>query len=296
MEYIIETENLVKQYKSKFAVNNVSIHVKKGDIYGLIGRNGAGKTTLMKLILGLANPTKGKIKLFDSEKNDKSRKRIGSLIEAPGLYNNCTAYENMLRFSILYGANKNDIKPILSKVGLSDTGKKKAGSFSLGMRQRLGIAIALLGNPEIMILDEPINGLDPTGIKEIRDVISTLNHDGITFLISSHLLDELSKVATRYGIISDGELREEFTAAQLHERCRKHIKLCTDDNIKALRLLKEQTPDIIAELKADELYISSHLEQTASMNAYLVGHGVGVIQIVLAENDFEEYFISHLGK
>lgn len=210
MEYVIETQNLVKQFKTKLAVNDVSIHVKRGDIYGLIGKNGAGKTSLMKLILGLTNPTQGKIFLFGNENLNGGRKKIGSLIEAPGLYKNCTAYENMLRFATLYGANQKEIKPLLQRVGLENTGAKKAGEFSLGMRQRLGIAIALLGKPEILILDEPINGLDPAGIKEIRDIIIGLNQEGVTFIISSHLLDELAKVVTNYGIIADGSLIEEI--------------------------------------------------------------------------------------
>ena len=138
--------------------------------------------------------------------------KIGSLIEAPGLYKNCTAYENMLRFSILYGSDKKEIDTLLKKVGLGNTGAKKAGEFSLGMRQRLGIAIALLAHPEVLILDEPINGLDPTGIKEIRDIILNLNKEGVTFVISSHLLDELAKIVTNYGIIADGKLAEEITA------------------------------------------------------------------------------------
>lgn len=235
MEYIIETQNLVKQYKTKLAVNDVSIHVKRGDIYGLIGKNGAGKTSLMKLILGLTVPSQGKILLFGNDNLNAGRKKIGSLIEAPGLYKSCTAYENMLRFATLYGANTKDIKPILDRVGLGDTGAKKAGEFSLGMRQRLGIAIALLGNPEILILDEPINGLDPAGIKEIRDIIIGLNREGVTFIISSHLLDELAKVVTNYGIIADGSLVEEVTAEELNNRCCKYVKIATNDNISQAR-------------------------------------------------------------
>ena len=221
MEYIVETQNIVKQYKTKLAVDNVSIHVKRGDIYGLIGKNGAGKTSLMKLILGLTRPTNGNILLFGNSNLNVGRKKIGSLIEAPGLYKNCTAYENMLRFSILYGADKKEITPLLQKVGLENTGNKKAGEFSLGMRQRLGIAIALLAHPEVLVLDEPINGLDPAGIKEIRDMIISLNNEGVTFIISSHLLDELAKVVTTYGIIADGKLAEEISAEELKRRCRR---------------------------------------------------------------------------
>lgn len=296
MEYVIETQNLVKQFKTKLAVNDVSIHVRRGDIYGLIGKNGAGKTSLMKLILGLTNPTQGKVFLFGNENLNAGRKKIGSLIEAPGLYKNCTAYENMLRFATLYGAKPKEIKPLLERVGLGNTGTKKAGEFSLGMRQRLGIAIALLGNPEILILDEPINGLDPAGIKEIRDIIIALNNEGVTFIISSHLLDELAKVVTHYGIIADGSLIEEVSAKKLNDRCRKYVKITTNDNNFALALLRERLPDISAELRSDGLFLSNYLDQTPNMNKYLIGNGVAVSEIALFESGFEEYFIERLGR
>lgn len=296
MEYVIETQGLVKQYKTKIAVNDVSVHVKRGDIYGLIGKNGAGKTSLMKLILGLTVPTQGKIFLFGSENLNAGRMRTGSLIEAPGLYNDCTAQENMLRFSILYGADKSQIKPILDKVGLGDTGGKKAGEFSLGMRQRLGIAIALIGRPEILVLDEPINGLDPAGIKEIRDIITGLNREGVTFIISSHLLDELAKVVTNYGIIADGALVEEVTAKELNERCRKYVKIVSNDNSAVLSLLKERLPDLQAAERDGAVYLSNYLDQTLNMNKFLVNKGIGISQISLSESGFEDYFIERLGK
>ena len=296
MEYIIETENLVKQYKTKLAVDNVSIHVNRGDIYGLIGKNGAGKTSLMKLILGLTNPTNGKVKLFGNYDLEKGRMKIGSLIEAPGLYKNCTAYENMLRFSILYGADKNEIETLLKKVGLGNTGTKKAGEFSLGMRQRLGIAIALLAHPEVLILDEPINGLDPAGIKEIRDIILDLNKDGVTFIISSHLLDELAKIVTNYGIIADGKLAEEITADELKERCTNFIKLVCDDNEKALNLILKDYPDIKIEQKPNQLNIYTYTEKTAKINELLVKNGINVSEIARNEGSFEDYFIERLGK
>lgn len=296
MDYVIETQNLVKQYKTKLAVNDVSIHVGRGDIYGLIGKNGAGKTSLMKLILGLTKPTSGKILLFGNGNLDSGRRKIGSLIEAPGLYKSCSAYENMLRFATLYGANPKDIKPLLERVGLGNTGAKKAGDFSLGMRQRLGIAIALLGKPEILILDEPINGLDPAGIKEIRDVILSLNGEGVTFIVSSHLLDELAKIVTNYGIIADGALIEEVSAKELNERCCKYAKISTDDNVKTLELLKQFLPDLSAEIKPNGIYLANHLDSTADINKYLVGSGVAVSEITLSESGFEEYFIERLGR
>ena len=296
MEYIVETVNLTKKYGEKTAVNEMSIHIKKGNIYGLIGKNGAGKTSLMKLIVGLTNPTQGKIFLFGNEKLNDGRRKIGSLIEAPGLYKNCTAYENMLRFATLYGTNPKEINPLLKRVGLDKTGTKKAGEFSLGMRQRLGIAIALLGNPEILVLDEPINGLDPAGIKEIRDIILDLNKEGVTFIISSHLLDELAKVVTNYGIIADGRLIEEISAKELNERCCKYVKIVTDNNTSALKTLQDKIPDVSAKVKPNGIYLANYLDKTASINKYLVGKGFNVSEITLSESSFEEYFIERLGR
>lgn len=213
MEYVIRTENLVKQYNTKKAVNQVSLHIKKGEIYGLIGKNGAGKTTFMKMILGLSAADSGKIFLFENDDLNKERVKFGSLIEEPGLYKNCSARENLHRFSILYGADKSEVDKLLRIVRLSNTGKKPVGQFSLGMKQRLGIAIALLNHPEVLVLDEPVNGLDPEGIKDVRNIILKLNQQyGVTFFISSHLLDELAKVVTCYGIMRNGRLVEEISA------------------------------------------------------------------------------------
>ena len=239
METVLRTQSLTKRFREKVAVNKVNITIERGDIYGFIGKNGAGKTTTMKLILGLNFPDEGKIEYFGGTPPEKACRKIGSLIEAPGLYKNCTAYENMKRFSILSGGTDKEIKDRLRLVGLGNTGNKKAGEFSLGMRQRFGIAIALLGDPEFLILDEPINGLDPEGIREIRDVIASLNRErGVTFLISSHLLDELAKVVTKYGILSGGVLQEEITAKQLEERCRSGLKITVDNIAKALSVLE----------------------------------------------------------
>lgn len=296
MDYIIETENIVKIYRPKVAVNNVSMHVKRGDIYGLIGRNGAGKTTLMKMILGLTVPTSGKVVLFGGENLNTVRMRIGSLIEAPGLYKNCSAYENMLRFSILYGADKSEIPPLLEKVGLGDVNKKSAGEFSLGMRQRLGIAIALLNHPEVMVLDEPINGLDPAGIKEIRDVILALNREGVTFIISSHILDELAKVVTCYGIISDGVLVEEISAEELEMQCGQYLKIVTSEPERAVELLKSRFGGAQPEIKPDGVYLYSHLDITAQINEFLVSNGVPVTQLSIFERGFEDFFIARIGK
>ena len=192
MEIVLKTENLTKRFREKVAVNRVNMTIARGDIYGFIGKNGAGKTTTMKLVLGLTFPDEGKIELFGGENPERARKKIGSLIEAPGVYKNCTAYENMKRFAILSGTTDRDIRECLRLVGLTNAGNKKAAEFSLGMRQRLGIAVALLGAPQFLVLDEPVNGLDPEGIKEIRDVILRLNRErGVTFLDAAKALSVL---------------------------------------------------------------------------------------------------------
>ena len=297
MEYVIETVNLSKKFPGKLAVDKANIHVQKGDIYGLIGKNGAGKTTAMKMILGTLFPTEGEVILFGNKNLNQERRKIGSLIEAPGLYRGCTAYENMKRFSLLYGGDEKDIANLLEFVGLADAKKTKVGNFSLGMKQRLGIALALLGNPEILVLDEPINGLDPAGIKEIRDIILELNQKrGVTVLISSHLLDELGKIATRYGIIHDGQLIEEVSAKDLQERCKTCLIIETNDLEKTKAVLtKAKLLDTYSE-KEGKLFIYTHLEEPYKFNELLVKAGVHVNQLSFSNNGFEDYFIERLGK
>ena len=241
MKNAIETENLTKIYKNFTAVNSLNLEIPDKTIFGMLGPNGAGKTTFMRTVLSLTSISSGEVELFGGKRIEEVGNKIGSLIEAPGLYKNATAYENLKRFSILYGADESKINDILRFVNLDKTGKKKAKDFSLGMRQRLGIAIALLGDPDFLVLDEPINGLDPAGIKEIRDVILKLNKElGITFLISSHLLDELAKVVTKYGIINNGVLLEEVSAKELINNCKNKLIIKTDDNEKAKELIKSE--------------------------------------------------------
>lgn len=296
---IIKTNGLTKKYGNKAAVNKVNVCVEKGDIYGLIGKNGAGKTTLMRLLLGQTEADSGEIRLFDSDNLSANRHRIGSIIEEPGLYYGKTAYENMKTFSLLYdGVTDDEIKEILKKVGLDNTGKKKVKGFSLGMRQRLGIAIALMGNPELLILDEPINGLDPAGIKEIRDMILSLNESGVTFMISSHLLDELGKVVSRYGIMADGELVEEIPAALLRERCRKHIAVTVDDVEKAKRVIHESIPgaEIADGNEENTFYIMSDIDDASEISSLLVKSGIKLYALMRQGITFEDYFIERLGE
>ncbi|HBA63601.1 MAG TPA: lantibiotic ABC transporter ATP-binding protein [Lachnospiraceae bacterium] len=223
MKKILQVNHVTKTYGSQTAVNDLSLTLYEGDIYGFIGKNGAGKTTLIRMIAGLAKPTDGCILLFGSQDLAAQRSNLGTVIESPALYPNMTAYENMMvqcKLMDLSDANEH-IKTVLTMTGLQNTGKKKARNFSLGMKQRLAIAIALLSFPKLLILDEPTNGLDPEGIREIRELILKLNQKyHITVLISSHILGELSKFATRYGIIHEGTLLEEFTEKELLERCR----------------------------------------------------------------------------
>lgn len=297
MEYIIETEGLTKRYGKRLCVNNISIHIAKGDIYGFIGRNGAGKTTAMRLILGLARPTSGKIKLFNSDDLNAQRKKIGSLIEAPWLYKRCSALENMKRFSILYGGDDKEIEELLSFVGLNGVGNKKVGQFSLGMKQRLGIAIALLGNPEVLILDEPVNGLDPAGIKEVRDLLLKLNKEkNVTIMISSHLLDELAKITTKYGIINNGVLVEEIDAQKLMERCKNNIVISCDRLQEAKELLESELKLTNISIVNDKLHIVDEIESTDEINTLLVKNDFKVHEITINKNSFEDYFIERLGR
>ena len=296
MEYIIETNQLTKIYHQKAAVNHVDLHVKKGDIYGFIGKNGAGKTTTMKLLLGLIFPTSGEMKLFESTNLNQARKKIGSLIEEPGLYANKTAYENLKLFSLAYGSDEKDILDILKLIGLENTGKRKAGDFSLGMRQRLGIGIALLNHPELLILDEPINGLDPSAIKEVRDCLLRINEERqVTIFISSHLLDELAKITTCYGIVQNGVLVEEISKDELITRCQNKLIIHVNDVHKAISLLEKQYPQMQYKVGDEALEIYSHLDQSSEINKLLVFNQIEVKELKFSTDGFEQYFIERIG-
>lgn len=297
METVLRTEHLTKTFGNKAAVNDVSMTIEKGDIYGFIGKNGAGKTTLMRLVLNLIFPTSGTIELFGESKLTKANlSRTGSLIEAPTLFLNCSARENLKRFAILYGADNNDIENVLKEVDLTDTGNKKAGKFSFGMKQRLGIAIALLGNPDFIILDEPVNGLDPEGMKEIRDLILRLNREkGTTFLISSHLIDELSKVVTKYGIIRDGVLVEEISAENLKKKCTHTLKITVDNVDGAKAFLSAAYGNDCVSVDGRAVVISDHNDESAEINKKLFESGFSVSGIETAATDIESYFIEMMG-
>lgn len=297
MEYVIETKNLSKKFKTKLAANNVNMHIEKGSIYGFIGKNGAGKTTVMKLILGLLRPSSGEITINGSDELNKERAKIGSLIEDPGIYKNCTAFENMKRYAILFNTSDEEIRELLKLVELDKTGKKVAGQFSLGMKQRLGIAISMLGHPEILILDEPINGLDPAGIKQVRDTIIKLNKEkGITFLISSHLLDELAKITTHYGIIRDGVLLEEISSKELMDRCTTNVKVVVDNPTEASKMLLKNNLINKHEVKDKAIYLYDCMDHPEAIVEALVKANYKVYEVSKNESAFENYFIERIGR
>lgn len=246
MKYILETKSIRKEYKRFNALNNLNMHIPKGAIYGLIGKNGAGKTTLIRIICGLQKATSGEYTIYGISNNNKKivdvRKRVGGIIEMPAICLDMTAEDNLKeQYKIIGLPSYENLEEILNLVRLNDTGLKKAKHFSLGMKQRLGIAIALVGNPDLLILDEPINGLDPEGIIEIRELILRLNREkGITFLISSHYLDELSKIATFYGIIDKGRIIEEIDKNELEQKFRKRIQIKVDNLEECVKYLEEK--------------------------------------------------------
>ena len=299
MEYVLTAEGLSKTYKDFKALNGLSMHVPKGAIYGFVGKNGAGKTTLIRLICGLQEPTSGSFCLY-GVKNDeaaiaKARNRIGAVVETPSIYGDLTAVDNMkLQYRVLGLPSYDGISDILKLVGLENTGKKKSKHFSLGKRQRLGIAIALAGSPDFLILDEPVNGLDPQGIIEMRELILKLNREHqITVLISSHILDELSKLATHYGFIDGGTMVKEISARDLEEACRKCVRTEVSD-VKSLavvldrmkigyNILSESQADIFARVNVSELAM-----ELAKVNCQ-------IISMEERDESLESYFVSLVG-
>ena len=295
---VLKTYNITKKYGEQLAVDNVNMTIKKGDIYGFIGQNGAGKTTLIRLITGLIHKSGGEIELLGAnEENElnKARTMVGSLIETPSFYTNMTARENLEVSRLVRNIpGKKCIDEVLELVGLKDVEKKKVKNFSLGMRQRLGIANALMGNPKLLILDEPINGLDPMGIVEIRELLKKINKEkDMTILISSHILSELSELATTYGIISNGKLIEEITAKQLSEKCRQYIDLRVDDTARAVILLERELGISDYEVLEDSnIKVFSNLDNVGEINSLLSRSGIIVESISVKGENLEEYFMN----
>lgn len=298
---VLKTYNITKKYGEQLAVDNVNMTIKKGDIYGFIGQNGAGKTTLIRLITGLIHKSGGEIEILGAnEENElnKARTMVGSLIESPSLYTNMTARENLEVSRLVRNIpGKKCIDEVLELVGLKDVEKKKVKNFSLGMRQRLGIANALMGNPKLLILDEPINGLDPMGIVEIRELLKKINKEkDMTILISSHILSELSELATTYGIISNGKLIEEITAKQLSEKCRQYIDLKVDDTARAVILLERELGISDYEVLEDSnIKVFSNLDNVGEVNSLLSRSGIIVESISVKGENLEEYFMNKVG-
>ena len=298
---VLKTYNITKKYGEQLAVDNVNMTIKKGDIYGFIGQNGAGKTTLIRLITGLIHKSGGEIELLGAnEENElnKARTMVGSLIESPSLYTNMTARENLEVSRLVRNIpGKKCIDEVLELVGLKDVEKKKVKNFSLGMRQRLGIANALMGNPKLLILDEPINGLDPMGIVEIRELLKKISKEkDMTILISSHILSELSELATTYGIISNGKLIEEITAKQLSEKCRQYIDLKVDDTARAVILLERELGISDYEVLEDSnIKVFSNLDNVGEVNSLLSRSGIIVESISVKGENLEEYFMNKVG-
>lgn len=299
MEYLLSTDGLTKRFKRQTAVDHVSLHVKRGAIYGFIGRNGAGKTTFLKMVSGLSTPTSGEISLFgySGVEQKKVLSRIGVLIEAPGLYPDMSAYDNLKLKCICVGINKNGyIESILKTVGLDTVGQKKVKNFSVGMKQRLGIGMALVGEPDLLALDEPINGLDPQGIAEVRDTILRLNHErNITIIISSHILEELSKIATNYGIIHEGRLIKELTSEELAVECSKRIEIKLDHPELALPVLDRLGFTKYRTVDQNTIQIFERLDESGAINMELAKQNIIVQSITVAGENIEDYFLNLTG-
>lgn len=299
MQYALETNLLTKKYKDFKAVDSLNMHVPKGSIYGLIGKNGAGKTTLIRIICGLQEPTSGNYSLYGVRNDEKricrSRRRMGAVVETPGIYLDLSAEENIKeQYRVLGRPDDFGIKPLLKLVGLENTGKKKAKNFSLGMKQRLGIAIALAGDPDLLILDEPTNGLDPQGIVEIRELILKLNRErGITVLISSHILDELSKLATWYGFVNDGRIMKEMSSDELET----HFRKCTVVKVSNVNALVETLDSLGSEYKVtdeNESEIFSDIS-ISELVRELDKSGCELLSAKEKDETLESYFINLLG-
>ncbi|MGX4601775.1 ABC transporter ATP-binding protein [Faecalimicrobium sp. JNUCC 81] len=300
-KYVLEIKNLSKKYRRTLVLDNINISIKKGDIYGFIGENGAGKTTLIRMITGLGFPNAGQVNLFgesDLEKANSQRKRIGCIIESPALYPNMTAKQNLEIIRTQRGIpGRNCIEEVLKIVNLEDTGKKKVKNFSLGMKQRLALAIAMLGDPEFLILDEPVNGLDPSGIVEFRNLLKKLNKErGITILISSHLLNELNQLATRYGFIHKGKIVEQISAKELDERCTKHINIKVDNVEKAIVIIENNLNiDEFEVFPNNTIKVYNHLDEVKKISNEIILNGVGIENISVQGEDLESYFTRLIG-
>lgn len=299
MDYVLQTHSLGKTYGSFKALSGLGMNVPKGAIYGFVGKNGAGKTTLIRLLCGLQQPSTGYFVLYGKKNTDpqigKVRRRMGAVVETPSIYLDMSATDNLKQqYRILGLPSYDGLEEILKLVGLENTGKKHAKHFSLGMRQRLGIAVALAGNPDFLVLDEPTNGLDPQGIVEMRELILKLNRERqITVLISSHILDELAKLATHYGFIDGGRLVKEISAADLEAACRKCVRVTVTDTKALARVLDNMalSYQILSDTQAD-IYGSVHLSK---LTFALADEQCELISMQERDETLESYYMSLVG-
>lgn len=296
---ILRASNISKIYGKHKALDKVSLEIKRGMVYGIIGANGAGKSTFMRTVMGLIATDEGEIELFGEtgpKGLQRARRKMGQSIETPALYPELTAYRNMQVQAANGGVGDREIVELLALMNLCDTGKKKVKNFSLGMRQRLAIACTLVTNPEFLILDEPINGLDPSGIVEMREIIQRLvSERGITVLLSSHILDELSQIATHYGILHDGKLINELSRDELAEVTRQYIELETQSSEKAVTVLDELRIKNYEVISSTVINIYERLDDAAKINHALVSAGLSVSRIATTRQKLEDYFLQLTG-
>ncbi|WP_273360264.1 ABC transporter ATP-binding protein [Anaerococcus octavius] len=297
-EVIVETKNLTKKYKHNTALNNINLKLEKGKVYGFIGKNGAGKTTFIRMITGLAFPTSGELSLFGNSREkelQEARRKIGALVEGPSLYPFMSAKENLKAQQIQLGKeDEREIGELLDLVGLSGVGNKKARNFSLGMKQRLGIAMSLIGNPDFLIWDEPINGLDPEGIKEIRILIDDLNNKGKTLLISSHILGELENTATDFIIIDKGNIIENISKDELLNKRREYIDIVTSDNSGAISILKNKFPNVSIYIEGDHLLIENFSENIDYLSTLLSENQINIREMRRERESLEDYVFAKI--
>ena len=299
-EIVLATHGLSRAYGHSKALDRVDVTVRKGDIYGLVGRNGAGKTTLMRLVTGQSTPTEGSVELFgqNGRELERARSRTGAMIEVPSFAPFLTARENLEYYRIQRGIpGKGAVDEVLELVDLRETGKKKFKTFSLGMKQRLGLALALMNHPDFLILDEPINGLDPEGVAEFRALLRRLNRERqTTILISSHILTELSSVATCYGFLERGSLLEEISAQTLHDKCRTCLRLSVDDAPRAAMLLQTQLgADNFEVLPGSVIELYDCLDRPQEVSGALAAGGVAILGMEQKSADLEAYFLNLIG-
>lgn len=298
--YVIETNGLYKKYGNNAVVNNLNMNVEKGEIYGLLGRNGAGKTTTMCMLLGLTSPTEGSIKLFGKNINDNSKdiyNNIGSIIEVPGFYPHLNAKDNLKIFSKIRGDyNEERIDEIIKLVELDDHKNKKFKQYSLGMKQRLGIAAAIVHNPDLLILDEPINGLDPIGIKQIRDILISLKEDhGVTIVISSHILKEIEAIADKIGIMNKGVMVQEISKEEIHNLASKYVEFVVNDlELSKELLIKEGFKEFEDFEVSNTIKLFKNFDARVYLNALFVKNGIEVSEITVNDESLEDYFVDLL--